>query len=353
MVTVKVNQTSYQKWQEERLQRNRKPSLQPRLSLSGQVASVKWEEAKGTSIGRVVVDYARQAHRDLHVINTSAEDMQKLHKSHLSPLMVENNASTLSLNTIAAAAPPPIPSRSTKKKHSRDSIGTRHSHESHNISPHPSESGLSDGAGAESNTTSQTGEEEYVNSPVSYHSTEGPPRHHSGADTGLRSCFTKRRKPPAVPDRRAKPGVRLHRSLHEEVKPADSGLARTKTLPEWGLDQDDQTNSESEAEREPVVSSEKKDKHSLGFAALAQALQDAGACRRSSSRSRKSATAAASGDITPKSEKHSHHHHSHHDGQRDTPGIVVHDVEDEKNNETLHKREGGKWYQASGWTTFA
>ena len=86
---------------------------------------------------------------------------------------------------------------------------------------------------------------------------------------------------------------------------------------------------------------EKKEKHGLGFAALAQALQEAGGRRKST----KGKPAEEEGGRTGETVEHRNK------GDQQTPAIVI---ESEGNEGTASPgRREGRWYQATGWTTFA
>jgi hypothetical protein len=263
----------------------------------------------------------------------SAEDMPKLHKSHLNVLKVDTNPSTLSLHVVAAAAPP-VPNRAKKKSKGLSIASTE-------LSPHQSESGWSDADAVSMRSTptlngagqGQGQGESMVMSPASY---EAP---NSACATGGRSWLSgKRRKPPAVPDRKAKPGAQTEPGSQSQPqgKTEEGTLGRSKTHPAWSpeFEADDPMQRAGEGKEE-----EKKEKHGLGFAALAQALQEAGGRRRST----KGKQAEEDNTRTGESGENGN--------QSRLPAIVV---ESEGNDGTASpgKREG-RWYQATGWTTFA
>jgi hypothetical protein len=239
----------------------------------------------------------------------SAEDMQKLHKAHLNVLKVDTNPSTLSLNVVAAAAPP-VPNRAKK--------GSKHSsHLSGAESPYPSESGVSEPDFA--STQSVNGDaDSFTTSPATYNpDTEIPKRSLFG--------LGKRRKPPAVPDRKAKPSTS---HLRED---SANGTARSQQHPAW---------SPAFEVEDPIPQQpeEKKEKHGLGFNALAQALQEAGSRRRSTARRR------SVDEIQKRDASESRRQNSN------TPSIVVDSADAEEGEQ---RRSDGRWYQATGWTTFA
>lgn len=241
--------------------------------------------------------------------------MPKLHKSHLNVLKVDTNPSTLSLHVVAAAAPP-VPNRA-KKKNRGLSVASE-------MSPQQSESGWS-----EADASPRPGPDGVVLSPATY---ETAPTSATSAPSGRSWLSGKRRKPPAVPDRKAKPGV-------HQAGAADEGvLGRSRTHPAWSpeFEADDPMERAGEGKEE-----EKKEKHGLGFAALAQALQEAGG-RRSGRKGKHGEE-----DVGKAGEMGDARGH----GPQDTPAIVV---ESEGNDGTASPgRREGRWYQATGWTTFA
>jgi len=247
----------------------------------------------------------------------SAEDMPKLHKSHLNVLKVDTNPSTLSLHQVAAAAPP-IPNRAKKKgkQISGHSLGAD--------SPHPSESGWSDAENGSIRSAPNGMNGSFVASPTVYGSAPDTP-----VSCG-RSWFApgKRRKPPAVPDRNAKPGSQNRMESHD----AES-LGRSKSHPAWSPEFE----ADDPLDRAGQNKEEKKEKHSLGFTALAQALQEAGG-RRKSARSRHGEDESSRADEVEQAKE-----------EPNTPTIVVEGADD---GPSASRREG-RWYQATGWTTFA